>query len=201
MPNSTTGDGGSSASAQSKSDFVTFWTTLPGILTGVAALLTAVVGLLAALNVFRTTTPAAAPPASTAISSSAGGQSTTPSSEPVGGALVIRRGTVSMSSSERVSLRTGQIISGVLDSDLYLSCGGTTCLLERNLVQVPSAGSKEACSAALRQRTLETLEVTSLQPGAEVCVETHDSGIAGLRLSQIPGPGSSQLVFDYTLWQ
>lgn len=106
-----------------------------------------------------------------------------------------------MSSFDRVNLRTGQIISGVLDADLYLSCGGTACLLEWNLVQVPSAGSKGSCVDALHQRTLETLEVTSLKPGDEVCVETHDLNVAGLRLTQIPSPGTPQLVFDYTLWQ
>lgn len=196
MPDSTADDVGASSPPPGKSRFIAFWTSLPGILTGAAALITAVVGLLAALNIARPATVAASSPPPTAVQ----GQATAVEGQS-GGSPVLRRGTVSMSSPDRVDLRSGQIIPGVVDADLYLACGATQCLLEGHLVDVPAASSKPTCVDALRQRTLDTLAVTSLQPGSELCVQTHDSNVAGLRLKQIPGPGAPQLVFDYTLWQ
>lgn len=187
-----------SAAAEGKSGFLAFWTTLPGILTGAAALLTAIVGLLAALNLPHPAPVATSPPASSvvqALAPLAASASLGASAE-----TVIRTGAVTMSSPDGVDLSTGQITSSVVDADLYLSCGGTQCSLEWRLVQAPSASSKAACVDALRQRMQDTIQVTSLQPGAELCVQTHDLRVAALKLTQIPGPGAPQLVFEYTLW-
>ncbi|MCC5607577.1 hypothetical protein LC612_12455 [Nostoc sp. CHAB 5834] len=43
------------------SNKVNFWTTIPGIITGIAALLTAVTGLVTAWNTFKTSSPPNSP--------------------------------------------------------------------------------------------------------------------------------------------
>jgi len=80
-----------------KGGFLTFWTTLPGILTGIAALITAIVGLATFLHSGKNTASTASPEqslAETANSTTAG--ATTSNSGPAGtikeGRLALCRG-------------------------------------------------------------------------------------------------------------
>jgi hypothetical protein len=56
----TPGEVGSSSSSQPRSGFLAFWTTLPGVLTAAAAVITAVGGFIAAVVAGQSSSPASA---------------------------------------------------------------------------------------------------------------------------------------------
>src|SRR3977135_2873403 len=89
--------------ADRKSRFLTFWTTLPGVLTGVAAVLTAVAGLA---TLWHSSGGGNGAPASNAAPS-ASQAGTTSAGTTVHG--VLRHGRVSLNSGDSVDLEHGVI--------------------------------------------------------------------------------------------
>src|SRR3954451_22974036 len=83
-------------SGKAKSGFLAFWTTLPGILTGVAAVITAFVGLATFL---RSDTPSTEPAARTEPA-----QTTAAT-----GSGILSRGRLSLRSGDQADLETGVI--------------------------------------------------------------------------------------------
>lgn len=185
--------------------FWAFWTTLPGILTGSAALLTAVVGLMTLLNRSApevSDSPIGAAPTASAepdVSSSVDAASPeTPSSAAV---LIARR--ITMKSPDSADLEKG-LVGQVTGEDLYLYCSGVECILNAMsslMTLTEGASTKAACLKELEQRRAQALNLADLRKDQTLCVQTTDGHVGALRIDELPGVGSIQFVFSYTLWR
>jgi hypothetical protein len=124
-----------------------FWTTLPGILTGLAALITAVGGLLGAVQQFRgdgggeAATTSTAPTTTSATSTVSGGASARGAPEPA----------------RRPSLRrvSASAISGTASSELAPSPQGFTYVVENTLDGDRATAWVEGAAGAGIGQTLE----------------------------------------------
>jgi hypothetical protein len=182
--------------------FWTFWTTLPGILTGVAALLTAIVGLVTVLNRTGRERSVAANDKVMPIPSSSTEPRATSSSPPEG---VFAKGRLTMKSPDGADLEKGLAGSAVTGgADLYLSCSGVDCLLNpmSSLMSVTEGpGDKASCTSALRSRRDGAVRLQQLRAGQVLCVQTSDGHIGALEILGLPGVGSTEFAFDYTLFR
>jgi hypothetical protein len=193
-----------------RSGFLTFWTTLPGILTGSAALLTAIIGLITLLNGTR------ADPASSPNDSGAGAVEASPSPAaspssdsavaPPGGppAGVFARRELTMKSPDSADLESGLVGSSPPGYDLYLYCSGTECILNamRSLLTVADgAETRDDCVAALRTRREQALTLGQLQVGQTLCIQTEEGHVGTIRIRELPGVGSIDFTIAYTLWR
>lgn len=196
MPDSDSSRG---SQAPRPGGFWTFWTTLPGILTGIAALITASVGLITALNRSgreRTVAPSDKP--ASAQSAPVSQPAPTPSVPPQG---VLAQGRITMKSPDGADLENGIAGKG---GDLYLYCSGIECLLNpmSSLLSVTDGpGDKASCAAALRSRREGAVRLQDLKVGQMLCVQTAKGHIGSLKIVGLPGVGSIEFVFDYTLFR
>jgi hypothetical protein len=187
--------------------FWTFWTTLPGILTGVAALITAMISLF---TVFHTS--------GHGLSGTAASTRTTrfmPSSESTSATAlvsqapgVLAQGQLSQRPGENADLEGGRVGNGVASGDLSLlgngvgggvyeltSLGGPLAPLDGGTVD------KAACTAALNAHSDGYEYLSQFHVGSALCVDTSKNHVAALRIISLPGVGDSRFVYDYTVWQ
>jgi hypothetical protein len=183
--------------------FWTFWTTLPGILTGVAALITAIVGLITVLNRQGRERSATASDKAIPVQSAPTSQPTAASSPPPAG--VFAQGRLAMKSPDRADLEKGIAGTGGAGGvDLYLYCNGVECLLNPmgSLLTVTEApGDKASCIAALKSRREGALRLQELTTGQRLCVQTAEGHVGALEILGLPESGSSEFVFSYTLFR
>ena len=202
--------------APERGGFWRFWTTLPGVLTGLAALITAVVGLVAILggpdddggSGAGAPPPVASAPVPDAASAPAGPASvpSTPgaSSNPTA-AQVIAEGQMDLRVDEWADLTTRAVADfRTMGSEFGLINTGSYALnpaiTQRFAVPGDSGLSRDACVRALQQRREGPLPLQGLQEGATVCLVTYAENIAGLRITALPAVGSPQITFDYVVW-
>ena len=60
---------------------------------------------------------------------------------------------------------------------------------------------KKAYVAALKMRDDSYELLSQFQVGSELCVQTQEDDVAVLRIVSLPGPGSPEFVYAYTVWQ
>lgn len=179
-----------------------FWTTLPGILTGIAAVITASVGLITILTRpgrERSGTSADKPAATSSAPRSE--PVATPSSPTAG---VFAQGRITMRSPDNADLEKGLAGTGVTGEDLYLYCSGTDCLLNpmSSLMSVTDGpGDKASCAATLASRREGALRLQDMKTGEVLCIQTSDAHIGSLKILGLPGVGSNEFVFSYTLYR
>lgn len=174
-----------------KGGFLAFWTTLPGILTGLAALITAVVGAVA---VFQTQGGGDSSPATT------GEAVTTPDGSSVPGAP--SKGRLSLVSGDAANLEMGQIDQSS-DADVIFGPETTPTLHATgaaSLAPVDTQPTRAACIAALDARD-DSFETVSTVERKSICVSTPEGNVAVVRILGAPGPGSAKLVLGYTVWR
>jgi hypothetical protein len=189
--------------APRRSGFLTFWTTLPGILTGSAAVITAIVGLVTLLNGFGTGQTNNGANQVTAGQITQTPPPTTASSRPSNGAL-IERNRFTMKSPDDADLETGLVGSGLSSVDLYLYCSGTQCLLnamQSLLTTIDGPGAKSSCIAALSSRHDQALDLGDLRAGETLCIQTEEGHVGAIRILGLPGAGTIGFTFSYTLWE
>jgi hypothetical protein len=171
--------------AQSHSKLLAFWSTLPGILTGLAALITAMVGLVAFLT------------ADHRADDEQRGQGASPD----GGAS----DSVTMSSGDYADLEQSRVGSGFTGSDLRFECAAGNCYLRviggGGITLVGGPVDRSGCVSALkaRQERLLTSIEEDLTPGNRFCVQTNIAGIALAEIIAAPDVGTTDLILDYTL--
>ncbi|HEY6151277.1 MAG TPA: hypothetical protein VIW19_12220 [Gaiellaceae bacterium] len=172
-----------------KSGFLTFWTTLPGILTGLAALITAVVGALA---LFKTSDNG----------NHKGVDTGTPVTINVSHSQSKSSGRLSLVSGDPADLETGQIGQSI-DADVAFGPETTPTLgatPSASLAPVDTRPTRAECAAALRARH-DGAEIVSRVERKWICVSTAEKNIAVVRILSAPGPGSAKLVLGYTAWR
>ena len=114
-----------------------------------------------------------------------------------------------MKSPDDADLEQGVVGLGVSGGDLYLYCSGQQCLLNAIgsglMTTTDTPENKSACTAALNSRHDLTLDLSQLSTakrvGETLCIQTKESRIGALRILGVPGVGTAELVFSYTLWR
>lgn len=196
--------------------FKAFWTSLPGVLTGVAAVIAAVVSLVAlfgpggsddepdgpgsaaaAAPPTVVSTGPSSPPATAAPGSSAGAGSGSSAAE-------AKRGSMELEPDDFADLGAGVVTGGrTTGSEFFLFAATDEYRLAAAIGQTfavaPGEPDRAACAAALSKRQDRQL-VLSTVGGRTVCVLTGDQRIAALTLTGLPAVGSPRLSFDYVLW-
>jgi hypothetical protein len=188
--------------APRRSGFLTFWTTLPGILTGSAAVITAIVGLITLLNGLGggQSNNGANQAVPGQIRSTSG---PTTASSRLSNGVFIQRSRFTMKSPDDADLETGVVGSGLSGVDLYLYCSGTQCLLNamRSLMTtIEGSGTKSSCIAALSSRHDQALDLGHLRTGETLCIQTQEGHVGALGILGLPGVGTTEFTFSYTLW-
>jgi hypothetical protein len=178
-------------SSDRRGGFLAFWTTLPGILTGVAALITAIVG---AIGLWKSqsggnTAPGSANPPVTATSATetSSGQ--------------VARGRLSLVRGDWADLERGQVGNST-NADVIFGPGSTPTLLpaaSASLAPLQARPTKRSCTTALRARH-DTSEIISELDTNRICVSTTEGHVAVVRIISVPGVGSAKLVLGYTVW-
>ena len=195
--------------------FWTFWTTLPGVLTGFAAVVTAIVGLITLLNgLGGGGNHAGASDRASSLPNQVVPQQTTPKSGPTSASSALSQGvfiqgSLRMKSPDDADLEQGAVGLGVSGGDLYLYCSAGDCLLNAIgsglMTATDEPGNKSACTAALNSRHDRALDLSRLRTakrlGETLCLQTNESRIGALRILGLPGVGTSEFVFSYTLWR
>jgi hypothetical protein len=178
-------------SSDRKGGFLAFWTTLPGILTGVAALITAVVGVIGLWK----------------SQSGDGSDNGTPATviattDIVGTSHNRLSGRLSLARGDSADLEQGQIGSSPTAD---LTFGPETTPTLRNAGSTffaPFKGvpTRTRCGLALRGRH-DTSELVAQFEGSWICVSTAEGNVAAVKILSAPGVGSSKLVLAFTAWR
>ena len=185
----------------SSGGFLAFWSTLPGILTGIAALITAIVGLATLIHSWGGSNETATAPqaAATLTSTPASADSGTSGQEPIGatktGPLALRRG-------DEADLERG-VVGFDANSDIMLGPESTPWLYASNaafLAPVQTMPSESTCRRALSGRHDPFEQVSDLS-APWVCVSTTEGHIAVVEIVGTPDVGSAQLDLKYTVWR
>jgi hypothetical protein len=179
-----------------ESGSTTFWKTVPGILTGVAALLTAIGGLIVVLaQVFGT--PEQNPPADPGARPTAVSAAASPSS-PAG---ELRRHSVEMNGGDFIDLETGKLGKWTTTSDFYMVGGDrlTTTPYPATLASGPV--TKATCRAALQARDDAGAEFSRISDDQWLCLETEEKHLAGVRIVRRPSPGDPVAGLEYVVWK
>src|SRR3954453_14419209 len=180
----------------SKGRFLTFWTTLPGVLTGLAALLTAVVGLATLWHSGDKQDGASTPGGATATSQ-AGTETSGKTATPAG---VLHTGRVSLNNGDSLDLERGVI--GPAGGDVGFGPESTPTLhasASAFLAPIDGAAGKTACTAALSSRHDGTEIIPNLTSDT-VCVSTAEGHVGFVKVVAAPGVGNANLTLDYTVW-
>ena len=179
-------------SSDRKGGFLAFWTTLPGILTGVAALITAIVG---AIGLWK---------------SQSDGNSTGSANQPVTVTSAtktgtssghVARGRLSLVRGDSADLERGQIGNST-NADVIFGPESTPTLLPAAsafLAPAQARPTKQSCTSALGARH-DTSEIVSQLDTNRICVSTTEGHVAVVRIISAPGVGSAKLVLRYTVW-
>jgi hypothetical protein len=180
--------------------FLAFWTTLPGILTGVAAVVTAIVGLVTIVQSGSNggSAPAAQTAAVTSPAATTGLAATTGASTPAG---VLAHGRLSMNRDDSADLEQGVIVNSAT-SDVTFGPESTPYLhsaIDAFLAPVQAPATKSACTHALTARH-DAFEALPQLDTKWICVSTTEGHVAVVHIVGVPGVGSAQLVIDYIVW-
>jgi hypothetical protein len=174
-----------------------FWTTLPGILTGLAAVLTAivaVVGVLRSGGIGDGTATVESRAASTAASTA---------SVTIGGTqpdMVLTQGRLAMMDGDFADLEKTRI---EVSHNADLAFAAPQLLAEGPgfLTAASATSDKAECTRDLMERHDSFITTSDLGEGSVICVNTVEGHVAALSIVGLPGVGTSELVFDYTVWK
>jgi hypothetical protein len=168
-----------------------FWTSIPGILTGFAALITAIVGAVTLIFPHRDTTSDAASTRSDVVRANA---------------ATVTQDTKAGAEHQTYVLRPGDWLdfeSGVTGTAAVngaLDWAGTQLNLygQRNVV-IDQPTDKAGCERELKRRADAYLSREQLAHGAILCVSTKQGVIAELEVHP-PGP-DNRLSIDSSVWR
>ncbi len=179
-----------------------FWTSAPGILTGLAALITALVGAFALVlsHDGESSSGSASPPAATPVS--AGGSQSiprAPSSPPTGtshgesGPLTL---TTTMQDGDCLDLDADQVGTAI-DGDVCDAVGGEALQLFHGRAAIVHTETDESgCASALQQRSDNGADIRN---GAILCVATDQGAVAEVRSS--PPDATMTITVNATTWR
>jgi hypothetical protein len=177
--------------------FWKFWATLPGILTGVSALLTATVGIGTAWqSLTKDDGSAGSVPAGDRPGVATTVGSSSREDEPAG---VLAQGRITMKDADFADLEAGRV-GGPDNDDLFLN--GTEELLgSYGTAPTPGPADKDECVAALTARQDSLVRLDEIDPGMWLCLQTDVGHVAVLEIVEPASVGNPRVVFAYTVWR
>lgn len=193
---------GSGGDDNGKSPFLTFWTTLPGILTGVAAVITATVGLVTLLN---SGSAGDDQPASSLGQPQVTTPATSSTTEPTAGEAepeVLAHGRLAMVRGDQADLERG-LIETSPRADLIFGPESTPHLFATAsafLAPGPGRPTKRGCASALSARH-DQFQVLSQLDTSSICVSTTERHVAVVTLIATPGVDNPELRLAYSVWR
>ncbi|MFG3644164.1 hypothetical protein ACGF3C_28230 [Micromonospora sp. NPDC047762] len=194
-----------------------WWNTIGGLLTGVAAVITAIGALIGALHVVgvigdtgtaapsqNATGPGAGanpPPAGSPSRTSAGKVPIAPS---VDGAS--SQGLFTISSITSADLESGIVGFGVPGQDFMVMPGGRAFVLKSTFMGTyfSTSGSdprKETCVEALTTKRLGDLDIDADSLGRWWCVRTNEGHTGAITVKTVSVEEPRELVLGYVLWR
>lgn len=178
-----------------------FWTTLPGILTGLAALVTALVAA-AALFLGGSDAPPTAAGDGTGGGADGGGRTAAGSApdvpSPIGGDGAVERSQVELRSGDYFDVDTGTARdNSVAGYDLVWN-GALSLDGVRNAI-VPAETDEAGCTAALRARSDSILAADAVSRGGVVCLVTDAGAVAQAVIS--PPDLTDGISVSLTVWR
>jgi hypothetical protein len=178
-------------SNERKGGFLAFWTTLPGILTGLAALVTAIVGVV---GLWRSQSDGSGSP-STAAATTVAATATGGSEAAVSGRLSLASGDSADLERDRIETSSAADLSFGPESTPTIHATGSSFL-------APATGglTQAGCSAALTTRRDAFVPVSQAAEHG-LCVSTAEGHVAGVRIVKAPGVGNADLVLTFTVWR
>lgn len=188
-----------------QSRFLAFWATVPGILTGMAALITAGVGAFSLWHTLNTGRATPAPAVSAAALTVA--SPTLPSRGNGSPSIaVLRQGQISLDCNSGANLERGQVGPSIPQPDFvwvgpHCEPGQLSMVASGHLAQAREPVDKQACVSTLTMSPNTYLSLDALSAGSWLCVETGGSQhVAALHILALPAPGAQQLTFTYSVW-
>jgi hypothetical protein len=180
--------------------FMAFWKTLPGILTGIAALITAVVG---AIGLWRSQAGDNSRPTSSREPATVAATTETGTSQRKGAAPgTLAEGRLSLVRNDWADLERGEIRNSS-NVDLAFGPESTPTLraaASSFFATAETRPGKQACATALSARH-DTAEIVPELDTNWICISTTEGHVAVLRIIRAPGVGSAKLTLGYTVWQ
>lgn len=176
-----------------------FWTTLPGILTGVAALITAIVG---AVGLWKSQSGSSNSSSSPATVTSVNTTSTTGTGTLENDDRSVSIGRVSLARGDNADLENGRI-GFSSNADVQFGPESTPNLFAAGsafLAPLEGRPTQPKCRAALSSRR-DTFEVLPQLDTRTICVSTSEGDVAVVRVLRTPGVGNAKLVLGYTVWR
>lgn len=166
-----------------------FWTTLPGILTGIAALVTALVGAAALFSHSGDTpqSPASGSHVGVATASSSAPTRAPTSASAPNAAPSVDAATAStisrfvLNAGDWLDVETGITGSSVIGGDLIYRPDGLFLYGAHNAVT--KGGGEAVCTTALQRRSDSYVTAQAMTRGTVVCMSTRDGALAELRFS------------------
>ena len=186
-----------------------FWTTIPGVLTGLAALLTAIGGLAVVLHgTGGTAGHGSVAETNTVTRDNGAAISAVPSplgtSSTSGTDGILAQSTLSMRVGDVANLEEGKVGSVYAPDLSFFYCSASRCLIQSLsgfLTVADVSASRASCVSALHARNDGTVDLTKLIVGSTLCTQTSSGHIAGLQVTGLPGVGSVNLTFAYSVWR
>ena len=177
--------------------FWKFWTTLPGVLTALAALLTAIVGIVTAWQSLTEDDGAAGPvPAGDLPAVSTAVELSGSRGMPAG---VLAQGRLTMKDADFADLEAGRV-GGPDNDDLYLH-GTDELLASYGVAPTPGPADKDECVTALTARQDKVARLDEIDPGSWLCLQTYEGHVAVLEIVEGAGVGNPRIVLGYTVWR
>jgi hypothetical protein len=198
------GDDPGAGDEETGGGFLAFWSSLPGVLKGIAAVITAAIALIGVWRSLDGGDDKSGTPATGAGGGTTTAVTTAAPGTPSPGALAA--GRLTLRDQDTANLKGKRVRVGDPDADLSLQGAGTP---DFGILYAPYGGllaetsgavDKAGCVVALTARSADRVELADLQQGSKLCLKTAAGAIALVKIVSPPAIGSPQLVFDYTLW-
>lgn len=190
-----------------------WWTTLPGVLTGIASVITAIAALLGALQVLgvfdKEKMPAgAANTVTPGVTSTPSGQAADPPTVAPTPTWVgaLRSGVLVMKNGDAADLKSGKTGFAV-GTDLYAFTGTSgqvsTQANHPDFYISPHDGepNKASCRAALDGRRISDIDLTPSVIGKWWCIHIANGYVGALQVTELSSDSPQSVTLNYVLWE
>lgn len=199
-----------------------WWTTLPGILTGIAGLITAIAALIGSLHLIGVVgdDDSSMPDAhessgvittSTAPSPTEPADLVTEGADPTGvppapvwkGSL--NQGTLTMKSGDTAILKDSAVGVAAPGGDFLLSQSSDSVSISRlyeatHFGTITDTPTKATCRTSLGGQKYTEFDADTTSLGVWWCINTADGYIGALRVREIVADAPQRVVLDFVLW-
>ncbi|PWU50784.1 hypothetical protein DLJ47_23315 [Micromonospora sp. S4605] len=204
------------------SERTNWWNTLSGLLTGIAAIITAIGALIGALHligVFDGQRPVEPPAAATGLPTPANAEAAgsvladasaipttglAPNTSALSGSM--RQGLLTMADTKSADLESGVVGPALAGQDFLVVGGGShfsliSSFMGAYMSPVESQPGKDVCTGALDRNRIAEIEIDIESVGKWWCVRTGEGHTGAIQVKSVSLDPPRQLVLAYVLWR